>query len=69
MARRYSTEAHVRPEVVAASTQYEGLTRAQLHIARREAIARRDWLAMQAITYVMTLTCDEILPLERNRAK
>jgi len=54
--RTYSTEP--RPEVVTASAQYEGLSRAQLHVARRDAIARQDWLAMQTITYVMTLQFD-----------
>jgi hypothetical protein len=49
----YSTEP--APEVVTAATAYERLTRAQLHVARNEAIARQDWLAMRAITYVMTL--------------
>jgi hypothetical protein len=52
--RGYSTEP--RPGVVAAAAKFEGMTRAQLHAARQDAVARRDWLAMQAVTYVMTTT-------------
>lgn len=49
----YGTEP--RPEIVTAATAYESMTRAELHVARTAAIERQDWLAMQAITYVISL--------------
>lgn len=54
---QYSIEP--RADILAVIAQYEGMTRAQLHVARHDAIERQDWLAMQAITYVMSLAFDK----------
>jgi hypothetical protein len=56
----YSTEP--RPEVVETAKKFEGTGRRELMKARDEAVARGDWLAMQAITYVLTTTVEGKLP-------
>lgn len=54
---RYSRPLDARPEIVESyQKEYKGKSRRELMTLRDEAVARKDWHAMQAITYALCVT-------------